>query len=181
VAALPPAGNSGPVSGSARVWTLPPIPTVSIASNVTAFNPSMTQGAATNMARNVVLDLVIESEARRAHDLKLAEGGACCDGLQEFVDVINQDIAAGKIVQKTYSFDQVSLRLYLPKFSSQASRLVGVSLHGTATYTTRDASGNVLSQTSSPYAKSWGLAGSKDPGALDLPIINDFTDLAPAP
>jgi hypothetical protein len=181
VAALPPAGNSGPVSGSARVWTLPSIPTVSIASNVTAFNPSMTQNAATNMARNVVLDLVIESEARRAHDLKLAEGGACCDGLQEFVDVINQDIAAGKIVQKTYSFDQVSLRLYLPKFSSQASRLVGVSLHGTATYTTRDTSGNVLSQTSSPYAKSWGLAGSKDPSAIDLPIINDFTDLAPAP
>jgi hypothetical protein len=176
---LPPAGHLGAVSGSARVWILPPIPTVSIASNVTAFNPGMTQQSATNLARNAVLDLVIESEARRAHDLKLAESGAAGDGLQEFVDVINQDIAAGKIIQKTYSFDSVSLRLYLPKFSSQAARLIGVSLHGTTTYTTRDAGGNVLLQTSSPYNKSWGVAVSKDGG--DPVIINDYTDLATAP
>jgi hypothetical protein len=177
-AALPPAGNLGPGSASARVWVLPPIPTVTIASNVTAFNPSISQQAATKMAHDMVLDLIIESEARRSHDLKLAELGASGDGLTEFTDVINQDIAAGKIVQKTYSFDQVSLRLYLPKFSSQASRLVGVSLHGTATLTTRDASGSVLSQASSPYAKSWGLANSKDGSNT---IINDYTDLAPAP
>jgi hypothetical protein len=177
--ALPPAGNLGAGSASARVWILPPMPSVSIASNVTSFDPSMSPQAAARMARDMVLDLIIESEARRSHDLKLAESGASGDGLTEFVDVINQDIAAGKIVQKTYSFDQVSLRLYLPKFSSQAARLIGVSLHGTATQTIRDASGNVLSQSSSPYAKSWGLAG-KDPGTNQV-IINDYTDLAPAP
>lgn len=177
-AALPPVGNLGPSSASTRVWILPPIPTVSIASNVLAFDPSMTPQAAASMAHDMVLDLIIESEARRSHDLKLAEIGASGDGLTEFVDVINQDIAAGKIVQKTYSFDQVSLRLYLPKFSSQAARLIGVSLHGTATLTTRDASGNVLSQTSGPYDKSWGLAGSKSGSNT---IINDYTDLAPAP
>ena len=139
-----------------------------------SFDPSITPQVAAKMAHDMVLDLIIESEARRSHDLKLAELGATDDGLKEFVDVINQDIAAGKSVQKTYSFDQVSLRLYLPKFSSQAARLVGVSLHGTATLTTKDASGNVLSQASSPYAKSWGLGG----GNL---IINDYTDLAAAP
>jgi Na+-translocating ferredoxin:NAD+ oxidoreductase RnfD subunit len=177
--ALPPASNSGPVSASARVWILPPIPTLTIASNVSAFNPSMSAQYATAMARNVVLDLIIESEARRSHDLALAASGASDDGLKEFVDVINTDIAAGKIIQKTYSFDQVSLRLYLPKFSSQAARLIGVSLHGTATLTTRDAAGNVLSQTSTPYAKSWGVGGS----SADSPqlIINDYTDLNPAP
>ena len=68
--------------------------------------------------------------------------------------MIKQDIAAGQAVQKTYSFDKVSLDLYLPKFSSQAARLVGVTLHGTSTFITRDASGNVLSQSSTPYAKS---------------------------
>ncbi len=177
--ALPPAGNSGPVSGSARVWILPSIPTVSIASNVTAFDPSITPQAAAKMAHYVVLDLIIESEARRSHDLKLAEMGAQGDGLKEFVDVVNQDVAARKTILKTYSFDQVSLRLYLPKFSSQGARLVGVSLHGTATLTTMGASGNVLSQATSPYAKSWGLAASPD-GASQV-IINDYTDLAPAP
>jgi hypothetical protein len=173
-AALPPAGNLGQVLGSARVWVLPTLPTPSIASNVNAFDPSISPQVAAKMAHDMVLDLIIESEARRTHDLKLAELGATDDGLKEFVDVINQDIAAGKSVQKTYTFDQVSLRLYLPKFSSQAARLVGVSLHGTATLITRDASGNQLSQTSSTYAKSWGLGGNNQ-------IINDYTDLAQAP
>jgi hypothetical protein len=161
------------------VWILPPIPTVTIASNVTAFDPSITPQAAAKMARQMVLDLIIESEARRSRDLKLAATGADGDGLKEFTDVIKQDIAGGKSVLKTYSFDQVSLRLYLPKFSSQGARLVGVSLHGTATLTTRDASGNLLSTASSTYAKSWGLAGSKD-GTSQV-IINDYTDLVPAP
>jgi hypothetical protein len=180
-AALPPTKNVGSVSGSARVWILPPIPSVSIASNVLSFDPSMTPQTAAAWARYMVRDLIIESEARRSHDLKLAESGATGDGYKEFADVINEDIAAGKIIQKTYSFDQVSLRLYLPKFSSQAARLIGVSLHGTATLTVRDASGNLISQTSSPYAKSWGLGGSGKGGDASMVIINDYTDLNPAP
>jgi hypothetical protein len=177
--ALPPPANSGSATGSARVWILPPIPTVTIASNVMTFDPGMSRQTAASWARYMVRDLLIESEARRSHDLTLAESGASGDGLKEFTDVINQDIAAGKIIQKTYTFDQISLRLYLPKFSSQAARLIGVSLHGTATLTTRDASGKLLSQTTTPYAKSWGLGGAN--GTNDMLIINDYTDLAPAP
>jgi hypothetical protein len=177
-AALPPPGNSGPASASAQLWILPPIPTVTVASNVSAFDQSAPRNAA-KMAQDAVLDLIIESEARRAHDLKLAEGGATGDGLTEFTDVIKADISSGKIIQKTYSFDKVSLNLFLPKFSSQASRLVGVTLTGTSTFITRDASGNVLSQTSTSYSKSWGLDTAA--GVTHQVIINDYTDLAPAP
>jgi hypothetical protein len=177
-AALPPPGNSGPASASAQVWILPSIPTLTVASNVVAFDQSVTR-TGTTMAHDVVLDLIIESEARRAHDLQLAGTGATGDALKEFVDVINQDIGAGKIIQKTYSFDKVSLNLYLPKFSSQASRLVGVALTGTSTFITRDASGKVLSQSTTPYSKSWGLDTSTT-GSHQV-IINDYTDLAPAP
>jgi hypothetical protein len=176
-AALPPVGNSVPVAASSRVWMLPRIPTVSVGSNVTAFDPSITPKVAAKMAHDAVLDLIIESEARRAHDLKLAATGASDDGLKEFTDVIKQDIAAKKIVQKTYSFDRISLQLFLPKFSSQAARLVGVTLHGTSILITRDTSGNVLSQSSSTYAKSWGLFGD---GPYQI-IFVDYTDLAPAP
>jgi len=176
--ALPPPTKSGPASASARLWLLPAIPTMTVASNVVAFDQSATQNAS-RMAHDVVLDLIIESEARRAHDLQLAQAGATGDALKEFVDVINQDIAAGKIIQKTYSFDKVSLNLFLPKYSSQAARLVGVTLQGTSTFTTRDASGNVISQTSTAYSKSWGLDTSAN-GTQPL-IINDYTDLAPAP
>jgi hypothetical protein len=176
--ALPPPSNSGPAPASAPVWILPPIPAVTVASDVVAFDQSAPRNA-DRMAHDVVLDLIIESEARRAHDLQLADTGATGDALKEFVDVINQDISAGKIIQKTYTFDKASLNLFLPKFSSQASRLVGVTLTGTSTFITRDSSGNVLSQSSTPYSKSWGLDSSSS-GSHQV-IINDYTDLAPAP
>ncbi|MGA8923754.1 MAG: hypothetical protein WB682_11465 [Candidatus Dormiibacterota bacterium] len=175
--ALPPSGNTASASGSARVWVLPAIPPVGLPDNVVAFDPSTTQQVANQMAHDAVLDLIIESEARRAHDLTLAQTGAASDGLTEFTDVINQDVAAGKIVQKTYSFDRVSLTLFLPKFSTQARRLIGVTLHGTATLATMDATGKVLSQASSTYAKSWGLAPSDSGHEV---IATDYTDLTPA-
>src|SRR5256886_2672232 len=177
-AALPPPRGSGPASASAQLWILPPIPDVTIASNVVAFDQSVPKSA-TRMAHDAVLDLIIEPEPRRAHDLTRAETGATGDGLKEFTDVIKQDIASGKIIQKTYSFDKVSLDLFLPKFSSQASRLVGVTLKGTSTFTTRDASGAVLSRSSTPYSKSWGLDTVAN--VSQQVIINDYTDLAPAP
>jgi hypothetical protein len=172
--ALPPPGGTAPGSASARVWILPAYPNPSVPANVIAFDSSFNQSVANRMAYAVILDLMIESEARRTHDLTFAGAGAVGDAYTEFTDVIKQD-GAGKFVQKTYTFDRVSLVLYLPKFSSQASRLVGVSLHGTTTLITRDASGRVLSQQTLAYAKSWGL----DQVFKGL-IINDYTDLVPA-
>ena len=144
------------------------------------FDPSITATTAAKLAHDAVLDLVIESEARRSHDLKLAELGASDDALKEFVDVINTDIGAGNFVQKTYSFDSISIQLFLPKFATQAARLVGIELRGTATYTTRDASGNVVSRSSSPYDKTWGIGGSQAGNGYQL-IFVDYTGLAPAP
>jgi hypothetical protein len=168
------------------VWLLPAIPKVSIASNVASFDPNMNSKVAAKMAHDVVLDLVIEAEARRSHDLKLAQLGASDDALKEFTDVIKTDIAARTFVQKTYVFDHVNLQLYLPKFASQAPRLEGISLHGTATLTTRDASGKVLSTSTTPYAKTWGLGGSPtdvtgEPIGDYAVIFVDYTGLAPAP
>jgi len=178
--ALPPMTNAGPVAATARVWTLPAFPSANVASNVSSFDPNLTQQIANTMAHDAVLDLIIESEARRTHDLKLAELGAEGDGLKEFVDVINADVASGKSVEKTYKFDSISIQLFLPKFATQASRLIGVTLHGTATLTTRDASGKVLSQASSAYDKSWGLTGTQDSPGYQI-IFVDYTGLAPAP
>ena len=141
---------------------------------------NVTDEGATAMAHDTVLDLIIESEARRSHDLALAKTGADQDGLQEFVDVINQDIAAGKTVEKTYTFDKISLVLFLPKFATQASRLVGVSVHGTATLTTKDATGKVLSVVNATYSKDWGLGGDRSLVGYQL-IVVDYTGLATAP
>ena len=56
------------------------------------------------------------------------------------------------------------------------NRLVGVTLSGTTTLTTRDASGKVLSQQTQPYSKSWGLGSPSADGTYQL-IQNDYTDL----
>ena len=174
--ALPTAAG-GPVAGKARVWILPALPAVTVPGNVSGFDPSITQQVATTMVHDVVLDLLIESEARRTHDFTLAATGAEGDALNEFTDVIKAD--GGKIVQKTYSFKSVTLSLYLPKFSTQASRLVGVSLTGTTTLTTRDASGRAISSVTQSYSKSWGLGSTAGDGSHQV-IGNDYTGLIPA-
>ena len=184
-AALPPPGGTTPVAAKARVWVLPSIPEVTVPNNVYAFDPSMSAITANRWAHDAVLDLMIESAARRAHDRDLAMQGAIGDALTEFDQVIDDDSAAGKSVTKTYAFDRIQLTLFLPKFSSQARRLIGVTLHGTTTLVTRDASGNVVSQVTQSYNKSWGLGVSGALGAYTDPstplvIINDFTDLTPA-
>src|SRR5262245_19181753 len=174
--ALPPPSGTAPAQATGRVWILPPVPTVTIPDNVAAFDPTITPVVAQKWANDAVLDLMIESEARRTHDLVLAGQGAISDdALKEFQDVIRQDTTAGKFVQKTYSFDRVQLTLFLPKLNTQARRLVGVTLHGTTTLVTRDASGKVLSRVTQPYDKSWGLVESKE--VSHMLLQNDFTDL----
>jgi hypothetical protein len=180
-AGLPPAGNTGPASASARVWILPAYPAPTIAPNVHDYDSSVTPKSAAKMAHDVVFDLIVESEARRSHDFKLAQSGAADTGLAEFDDVIKQDIAAGKIIEKSYIFDRIDIQLFLPKFSSQGARLVGISLHGTSTLITRDASGNVLSKTTSPYAKIWGFSTGFNGPAGNLLIYVDYTGLTLAP
>ena len=178
--ALPgPAASSSRLGASARVWVLPPIPRASVPDNVSAFDPSITQQVAERMVHDVVLDLVIESEARRAHDWDLATQGAVPDALSEFTDVIKGD--GSKIVSKTYRFTSASLTLFLPKFSTQAARLVGVTLVGTTTLATLDSSGRVISQVTQPYNKSWGLSGGAiNPEGSNDRIAQDYTDLAKA-
>ena len=136
------------------------------------------QQVADKMARDAVLDLMIESEARRAHDVNLATEGAVPDALSEFTDVIKSD--GGKTVQKTYTFKSVTLTLFLPKFSTQAARLVGVTLVGTTTLITLDTSGHVLSKVTQSYNKSWGLGGGALEGTTNDRIAQDYTGLTPA-
>ena len=100
------------------------------------------------------------------------------DALSEFTDVIKTD--GSRVVRKSYSFTSVSLALFLPKFSTQAARLVGVTLVGTTTLATIDSSGHVVSQVTQSYNKSWGLGGGVLDGTTNDRIAQDYTDLAKA-
>lgn len=179
--ALPPSGprdRPAPTTASAQIWHLPAVPAVSIPTTIKEFDPGLTPQVAAQMTHDLVLDLIIEAEARRTLDPQLAESGARVDGLKVFTDDIRRDRSAGVVVTTSYRFDRASLVLFLPKFSTQAPRLVGITLNGTAALTTRDRNGNSLSQTTEPYARSWGV--SRDSRTAQWLIINDFSDLRPA-
>ena len=173
---LPTSASGARLSASAPVFVLPAIPAIYVPDNVTQFDNTITPAVATRMAHDVALDLVIESVARQTHDYNLAATAAEGDGLTEFTDVIKSD--GSKFVQKTYSFTKIQLTLYLPKFSTQAARLVGIDLHGTATLVTRNAAGAVLSTATTSYDKSWGL--DQNPSSPTWLIFVDYTGLTPA-
>ena len=175
--ALPPPGQDHPLptAASALIWRLPPVPAITIPANVTNFDSKLTPAVAAQMGHDLVLDLIIEAEARRSLDLKLAQQGAIGDGLKEFTDVIGQDQASAIIVLKTYTFTQATLSLFLPKFTTQAARLIGVTLIGTVLLTTWDRSGHQLSQTRQTYSKSWSVGATASDG--HLLIDNDYTGL----
>jgi hypothetical protein len=175
-AALPRPGQNVATAATARVWVMPVLPPLTVDDKVTAFDQGLSPAVAARWEHDAVLDLLIEAEARRAHDPALAATGAVGDGLQPFVDAANKDAAAGQSVETTYRFDKASLDLFLPKFSTQASRLIGLTLQGSMTVTVRDGIGRQLSQTTSPYSRSWGLNGG--PGEGKWVIVNDFTGLA---
>jgi hypothetical protein len=109
--------------------------------------------------------------------LVLAGTAASGDGLIPFATAINSDRAAGHVVTTSYTFSRGELILLLPRYRTQASRLVGTTLIGTARITTYDGAGHLLSQVDMPYRQTWELTKAGD----TYQITNDYTGLTPAP
>ena len=171
--------SSAPLTAAASgyYWGIPKLGAVVIPANVSNFNPSLTQAVASAMAYNLGGDLNIEAEARHQLNPDLAATAASGDGLVPFTAAINSDRAGGHVVTTTYTFTRAELTLLLPKFSTQAARLIGIALIGTAHITTYDTAGHQLSKSDTPYAQSWELSKVGD----RYLITNDYAGLTPAP
>jgi hypothetical protein len=178
LSALPaiPGSLPQPSAGSSYVWKTSPL-TIVIPKDVTDFDPNLTPSLALTRANNLVVDLNIEAEARRQRDPTLASTGASGDGLTPFTALISSDRAAGHVVSTTYSFNRANLVLLLPKFKTQAPRLVGTALVGFAHLSTYDGGGTLLSSQDVPYTQIWELTPNGD----RYLITNDYTGLTPAP
>jgi hypothetical protein len=171
--------SSAPLARAATgyYWGIPKLGAVVIPVNVGNFNPSLTPAVASAMAYNLAGDLYVEAEARHQLNPDLAATAASGDGLTPFTATIDSDRAAGHVVTTTYTFSRAELTLLLPKFATQASRLIGTALIGTAHVTTYDTAGNQLSQKDTPYTQIWELTKVGD----RYLVTNDYTGLAPAP
>jgi hypothetical protein len=164
-------------AASDYVWGAARLSGVDVPKNVTDFNPGLTPTMASAMAHNLAVDLVIEAEARHQQNADLAATVASGDGLAPFTTAINSDRAAGQVVTTSYTFNRGQLILLLPKFQTQASRLIGTTLVGTARITTYDTTGHQLSQRDTPYTQIWELTAI----GSHYQITNDYTGLTPAP
>ena len=177
---LPASGQTSkaPVAAAASdyVWGIPKLTAIVIPPSVAAYDPGLTPTVGSAMAYNLAGDLNVEAEARRELNTTLASTAASGDGLAPFTAAINSDRAAGQVVTTVYTFNRAELVLLLPKFKTQAPRLVGTSLIGTARETTYDSAGHQLSEKDSPYTQVWELTRIGD-GYL---ITNDYTGLTPA-
>jgi NQR2, RnfD, RnfE family len=171
--------SSAPLAGAASdyVWGVPKLGAVVVPQNVTDFNPGLTPTLASAMAYNLAVDLNVEAEARRELSTDLAATAASGDGLTPFTAAISSDRAARHVVTTTYSFSRAELVLLLPKYRTQAPRLVGTTLVGTAHVTTYDSAGLKLSQKDLPYTQIWELTPAGD----RFQITNEYTGLTPAP
>jgi hypothetical protein len=171
--------RGAPVASAASdyIWSVPRLGAVVVPKNVTDFYPGMTQATASAMAYSLAVNLNIEAEARRQQNTDLAAAAASGDGLAPFTANISSDRAAGQVVTTSYSFSRGELTLLLPKFRTQASRLIGTTLVGTARVTTYDRSGQQLSQKVTPYTQIWELT----PAGTRYQITNEYTGLTPAP
>jgi Na+-translocating ferredoxin:NAD+ oxidoreductase RnfD subunit len=171
--------KNAPLAGAASdyVWGVPKLSAVVVPKNVTDFDPGLTPTMASALAYNLAVDLNIEAEARHQLSTNLAATAASGDGLTPFTAAIGSDRAAGHVVTTAYSFSRAELVLLLPKYRTQASRLVGTTLVGTARVTTYDSAGQVLSQTDVPYTQIWELT----PAGGRYQITNEYTGLTPAP
>jgi hypothetical protein len=150
---------------------------IAIPPNVASYDPGLTPTVASAMAYNLAGDLNIEAEARRVQSTDLAATAASGDGLAPFTAAFMADRSAGQVVSTAYTFNRAELVLLLPKFKTQAPRLVGTALIGTARVTTYDSAGHQLSQKDSPYTQIWELTRVGD----RYLITNDYTGLTPAP
>jgi hypothetical protein len=166
-----------PAGASDYVWGGPRFSAVVIPKNVADFNPNLTPALAAAMANNLAVDLNIEAEARHQQNSALAGTAASGDGLVPFATAINSDRVAGHVVTTAYTFTRAELVLLLPRYRTQAPRLVGTTLVGTARITTYDSAGHRLSQVDIPYTQIWELSTAAD----RLIITNDYTGLTPAP
>ena len=178
---LPARGQTSraPVAAAASdyVWGIPKLTAIVIPSNVASYDPGLTPTVASAMAYNLAGDLNIEAEARRLQSTDLAATAASGDGLAPFTAAFTSDRSAGQVVSTAYTFNRAELVLLLPKFKTQAPRLVGTALIGTARVTTYDGAGHQLSQKDSPYTQIWELTRVGD----RYLITNDYTGLTPAP
>jgi hypothetical protein len=125
---------------------------VTVNPKVREFAPSFTDETARLMTRDVVEDLVIEADALKTLNQRLASTALIGSRLRAFQESIESARTVGQTVVPSYRFRQITIVLISNSQDAQSPPQIGVRLTGTvhlATYATSSPQ-LVISESDSP-------------------------------
>jgi hypothetical protein len=143
----------GRVSGRIDPATFP---SITIEQDVIDWNHEITLSAARDIVLTLVENLEIENQAVMQNDAPLLEAVDHGDRLDEMRRQVSDANISGTKTIEHYQIDSINVRLLIP-FGKQTGLSLGMQSKGTVTTERYDASGQLQSRTSEPFANTFSM------------------------
>ena len=145
-------------------------PTISVEQDVGDFDITLLGPGAQQLVLTLAENLMLEGEALRRADESILTAVDHGDRLVEMQDRLRQAAATGTRTIEAYDFDEVTMSLVVP-FGRQTGLSVGLDSRGTVTEETYDASGALLTRTTSPFAKMFVIRRATGGRWLNVAVL----------
>ena len=148
------------------------LPKISLEQGVVDWNHEIVGAGAQAIVLTLAENLELENEALLRRDPTLLAAVDHGDRLQAMQGRLKTAIASGTTTIERYHFDAINVTLLVP-FGRQTGLSLGFESRGTATRSSYDATGHLLSQSSSPFATTFVVrraTGRRWLNVAELPI-----------
>jgi Na+-translocating ferredoxin:NAD+ oxidoreductase RnfD subunit len=145
-------------------------PTISVEQDVGDFDITLVGPGAQELLLTLSENLMLENEGLRRADESILAAVDHGDRLVEMQDRLRQAAATGTTTIAAYTFDAVTMSLVVP-FGRQSGLSVGLDSRGTVTDEIYDASGALLSRTTSPFAKMFVIRRATGGRWLNVAVL----------
>ena len=145
-------------------------PTISVEQDVGDFDITLLGPGAQQLVLTLAENLALENEALRRGDESILAAVDHGDRLVEMQDRLRKAAETGTTTIEAYDFDDVTMSLVVP-FGRQTGLSVGLDSRGTVTEETYDASGALLSRTTSPFAKMFVIRRATGGRWLNVAVL----------
>jgi hypothetical protein len=144
-------------------------PTISVDQDAADFDITLVGPGAQQLVLTLAENLMLEGEALRRADESILTAVDHGDRLVEMQDRLRK-ASAGTTTIEAYSFDAVTMSVVVP-FGRQTGLSIGLDSRGTVTEETYDASGALLSRTTSPFAKMFVIRRATGGRWLNVAVL----------
>ena len=145
-------------------------PTITVPQEVGEFDLSLVGPGAQQLVLTLSENLLLEAEALRRGDEEVLLAVDHGDRLEEMQEQLRTGVATGLTTVSNYDIDAVTMSLVIA-FGRQSGLSVGLDSVGTVTEETIDASGAVVSRTSSPFAKMFVIRRATGGRWLNVAVL----------